>query len=136
MDRTLLTSLDWSQKLRYAGFSQEKASAYWWPHYDDGLYPREGGPPHWNISWDEGGCACKNDWIGAFHAEEILRRLPMCPREGLLLTVCHGLDGSWVVAYGWPTKDAEITIQDFILANAAAAMWCYLAKNNLLPKDA
>jgi len=58
-------------------------------------------------------------------AEEILRRLSP--------TICYssGISGDWTVAIDKDRTDHDAI--DHTLANAAAAMYCYLAENNLLP---
>lgn len=60
-------------------------------------------------------------------AEEILRRLPqIIEHTGLIVTRSQN-DKEWEVAYlgSKPARDSS-------LANAAAAMWCFLKSHNLL----
>jgi hypothetical protein len=142
---SIVTSLEWSKKLKEAGFPQEA-----WAHYrknnptdrDDDAYfffgfgdEFERPKPQWEF----------DDWIAAPTAEEILRRLPkkivQVPKfsygdpEVLMLTANMTTNDLWYVRY-LSSKLQQYGEADESLANAAAAMYCYLAENNLLPPKA
>lgn len=132
----IVTSLDWSKKLKEAGWPQE--STFFWA--------RAARLDEWEvvidaeISWigndniKGSGCGCCErddelaDKFAAPTAEEILRRLPRTVGEAEL-ALNHGpIDGEpWYIFY-----PGVRGIRDFSLANAAAAMYCYLAENKLL----
>lgn len=132
MDESLVTSLEMSIKLRDAGFEQSNAHYYW--------HKKLGG--QWGLLTAEQAARCKNlrwvqEFIAAFLCEEILRRLPgnlgLVGFEAYLqFTMLSG--NRWMLQYmGRKEPPEQPTIVEPSLANAAAAMYCYLAKQKLLP---
>lgn len=147
----ITVSLEMARKLKEAGWPQydNGAAGFFWlyPHYivpffDDEYHPKErdwslkywesGMPHHKCIEIDHPG------FLRAPSAEEILRRLPR------RLAFDGELEGKWICVNsdadrkGWKIGYLDCrqvpVIEDDTLANAAAAMWCYLAENGLLPK--
>ena len=75
-------------------------------------------------------------------AEEILQKLPRRlihegePEGKWLCINSHPDQKGWRIAYLQGQYSAwRNVIEEKSLAKAAAAMWCYLKENNLLPKD-
>lgn len=73
---------------------------------------------------------CKREIIAAPTAEEILRELPANIDGYLKIEMCDDKSG-YRMKY---QNKTNYGICEDTLANAAAAMWCYLAKKNLLQK--
>ena len=122
---SIVTSLDWSEKLKDAGFPQ--ATQMWWA-YDPNHEFVDGFSVY--LSRPE-----RLSEIAAPTAEEILRRLPD-ELSGHVLCTCRS-GKTWAIGYAtddpeW-MEDAYFDTVD-TLANAAAAMYCYLAEQKLLPK--
>jgi hypothetical protein len=134
---SIVVSLERAKELRDAGWPQSsKGSVYAWREDVAGwgiaqMYQDE------NVEWE--------GHISAPTAEEILRRLPLSierAKDGNVrvgfLCVRPVATGGWAVIYrrrtgatGRSTKIADVCADT--LANAAAAMYVYLAENNLLP---
>jgi hypothetical protein len=135
---SIVTSLDWSKKLKEAGWSQEGSTFYWQEHqpthefhvwFRDVLHLSEVKVP--------GLC------FAAPTAEEILRRLPkditkndgscyalevyFCAEDGNCLVYKPMIRGQIMQLADAANKDS--------LANAAAAMWVYLSEQKLLPSS-
>ena len=143
---SIVTSLDWSEKLKEAGWPQD--SAFWWCKWTNDKTPPS---QEWRLEY----VATEYDFVtvtgGAWErfaaptAEEILRRLP----PSLDLDGCYcrlvarkeihisgGVDkGGWLAGYeGRDTEDVSEFQCGSSLTNAAAAMYCYLAEQKLLPE--
>ncbi len=138
---SIVTSLEWSKKIKQAGWPQKEALWFWVHHYraasDEYL---------WELfERDEDDKV--NEHLAAPTAEEILRKLPeeYVAKDGKRLELScgkkikqHGL--GYYVTYETPREphdcdEACCTNDKHSLANAAAAMYCYLAENNLLKND-
>ena len=146
--KDITVSQDWAKKLHEVGW---EAPCY--GHYRKGF----GGEWFFHSFSDEPEHLDDGQWIPAPTAEEILRRLP----ESILMksdfpnmrndsrnpTVYQGLRIGFTAPNRGSIKSrlciryqsdyepacaGEVIIED-TLANAAAAMWCYLKENNLLP---
>ena len=125
----ITTSLEWAEKLKEAGWLQEKSYFVWGrigsgekmgikPRYSEGSRMRYSAPS----------------------AEEILRELPEEIEESdywlEIAKSIHWGDTPWEIRY---RKNGELLLWDDpepiradTLANASAAMWIYLKENNLL----
>ncbi len=124
----ITVSLEWAKKLKEAGWPQGKG--YFYRVVDKTWYQEE--------------CEPRRRWVAKGYqfyslptAEEILRELPQT-MDGYRLTIYPIWDvGAWCVTYlapdHTPHEALEIDYVDKSLANAAAEMWIYLKKNNLLP---
>lgn len=124
---SIVTSLHWSQMLCHNGFPQAGATFYW----NEGLGKDIGVSNQW-VEHD-----LFNNYA-APTAEEILRRLPEVLDQELLLQInSHSaFRERWNVGYWNVNEQTQIKHQQFqdTLANAAAAMYCYLAEQGILPK--
>lgn len=120
---TITVSLEWAKKLKEAGWPQD--SFLYWFHLE-GL----------NSLTSEKIEASAIEYIAAPTAEEILRRLPRVSLSGdeCYLQAERIIKETWNVEYeGTDGISRSEGFADESLANAAAAMWCYLSDNNLLP---
>lgn len=125
-------SLEWAKRLKEVGWPQYEASLYTWVQKgkDD---------EDWSESFLELSSIC---WrmvrVDTFHPkylcaaptdEEILRRLPpsINAEDRFWALHCYTANERWFVDYV-----EHYTQQADTLANAAAAMYCYLAENSLL----
>lgn len=126
---SIVTSLDWSKKLKEAGWPQNEGHFSWY------RYSLTNSAKEWYVE-----CQWQNEgnhleWMAAPTAEDILRRLPerlpgVFGDESLLqIQPLHGMSG-WSVFYHSLGDDDH---SDKSLANAAAAMYYYLAEQKLLP---
>ena len=144
---SIVTSLDWSKKLKEAGWPQEDAIWYWVGHMlDDNMEPTS-----WSL-WPREKEEYREQWKPHIHAaptaEEILRRLPLWIKSKKNIVRTHAksktisgqrikfhlerFDGGYALFYG--TKYSPLCyVEGDTLANAAAAMYCYLAEQKLLP---
>jgi hypothetical protein len=136
----IVTSLEWSKKLRDAGYPQEyKVGNFVWFLF--------GNPDDYRLELCTGHgtghncedcqCECRccypygnKGGIVAPHAEEILRRLPI-GWEAMRNTELEHHD-----TYGirFTEPNGWFKVNEDTLADAAAACYCYLAERNL-PKD-
>lgn len=140
-----VTSLEWSKKLKEAGWPQED-SVFRWAIQKWGDYHVEPFVEYalvgemWNPITQEPHHKT-HTLIAAPTAEEILRRLPDCIEPDFRIFVDRRLPSKkWTVNYRTPidaliprkakTMHEETSVT---LANAAAAMWIYLKENSLLP---
>lgn len=131
---TITVSLDWAKKLREAGWPR-LGSIFWWRCYtskgmDSETWVLETIDRYWPHA--DGRRYTYSEPLAAPTAEEILRRLPKFITEDGMVhrRHVHWDYGDNRVEYGRNhvyCADAES------LANAAAAMYCYLAEQNLLP---
>ena len=134
---SIVTSLDWSKKLKEAGWPQDDSYLFWCRH------PISPEPNEWELGKSIIACLYPDtEFFAAPTAEEILRRLPryLASTGGLnmTLTITPYAD-KWTVEYLLPELgyDNSVLPQTHVsLANAAAAMYCYLAEQKLLPKAA
>lgn len=133
---SITVDLKHAKMLKEAGWPQKEALLWWSSRlhpdpYDESLV--------WQLSNDDRPIGT-HDWCkqaGTFAAptaEEILRRLPLT-MQARPLTMQARYDNCgrvhWGVCY---IKNEKVQMQwQDTLANAAAQMWCYLKKNNLLP---
>jgi len=124
---SITVSLEYAKKLKEAGWPQE-AVWYWPVHYVNGhifALATETHPRSENNALD---------YFAAPTAEEILQRLPeyVGTQFWSIIAEGHVRDGRKVMGYTiyYPTKHEEWSDT---LANAAAAMYCHLAENGLLP---
>ncbi len=124
---SITVSLDMARKLKNAGWLQSEshfifihsdADTKLWSRWNTGGEPR-GGYIDGSMSW------------AAPTAEEILRRLPAEVDDESLYVSSQRYNGLWVVYYGVHGERHQHL--DDTLANAAAAMYCYLAEQKLLP---
>ncbi len=127
---SITVSLEWAKKLKEAGWPQDEQTVNHWRRKGE-IYS-VGGFTTWCLA--------------APTAEEILRRLPdYIGTEYVLVTVRDHPENKWSVNYIRISEkgvnyhpDHEFRARPCdgdSLANAAAAMWCYLAENKLLPKQ-
>ena len=139
----ITVSLEWAKKLKESGYPQDVPEEFgdeqsrWWCQYDDDeptllWLQSDGFNDNDTHGEDE---ECKVLYKSPF-AEEILRRLPWkIQNDGnaFFLRVEPYNDSldvlSWRVVY--PNLHSFTNI-DKSLANAAAAMWCYLKENDLI----
>lgn len=138
---SITVSLKKARELKEAGYPQRISIFHWWKRIGHEEYEELG----MNIMLDGG-----SPYIAAPTAEEILRRLPtMIEYQGgtfLLFIFPHWADApKWMMGYERSIESAQKTGSTLwihgkgayhatgdTLANAAAAMWIYLKKNNLL----
>lgn len=139
---SIVTSIEWSKKLKELGWDQEEALYEWTQAYDwesgrkfrTTLLQRaekRRGEKHGR--WKVGG-GIERKFFATPTTEEILRRLPKVIDQELCLQInVHG--DRWNVGYWNVNEQTMIKYQQFqdTLANAAAAMYCYLSSHNLLP---
>lgn len=143
---SIVPSLEMCKKLKEAGWPQDDAVWYWVGHMlNDKMQPTS-----WTL-WPREKEEYREQWKPHIHAaptaEEILRRLPD------EIPINAGLKGSdyWIEiakSSHWGSTPWEIRyrengtlllwdnpepIRAATLANAAAAMYCYLAEQKLLP---
>ena len=139
---SIVTSLEWSKKLKEAGWERDAAHWYW------NLYRHSSEGEKWFLE-----CPFDIDVdhpyklaIAAPTAEEILRRLPFSVEHKVKTS--NGQVQNYV-SYITPHREKEgwqlflrnshrrprtIWVTEILsLANAAAACYCYLEENNLFP---
>ena len=129
----ITVSLEWAKKLKEAGWLQDGALFCWWlriGHTEYELSPA---------------IFLKNGEFAAPTAEEILRRLPEAIKYPVRNAIEYELfirpfddsdERHWEVIYAKDIDNVDNTPlheTTGTLANAAAAMYCYLADNKLLP---
>lgn len=139
---SIVVSLEMAKRLKEAGFPQDEEMEFWWM-FEEAEDPDD----QWAcLGQDSDYFFNRKTDFAAPTAEEILRRLPAEFKEepkwkdGIGETWKLGMyklrESFWWVGYGYPdmlrTKHTETAKT---LANAAAAMYCYLAENSLLPKS-
>jgi hypothetical protein len=129
LPESIVTSLKWSQKLGEAGWPQKNALYYW--------HKRRSRLGYWGLQTERSiqqylkytkTHKAHQLFFAAPTAEELLRRLPTTINGRQLMVLAGKYD--WRVAYYYdpvPAQDADT------IANAAAAMYCYLAEHDLLP---
>jgi hypothetical protein len=148
---SIVTSLEWSRKLKEAGWPQPvQDAAPFWFWYEEKLHLMSGREtdsgcygPCWSYKdghIDDWSFENRNPHISAIAAaptaEEILRRLP--EEFGECCLDAHRFlahEGFWRVCYEViddGKHDMPHHVLGDTLANAAAAMYCYLAENALL----
>ena len=125
----ITVSLEWAKKLRDAEWDQEDCVFFYVSNDKDDflLVPR-----HYNTM----------EKSESFHhfsaptAEEILRELPhvIHDKGSPRFLQCGKHKKFWDVGY-WRGVEPMKNVTEDTLANAAAAMWIYLKKNNLLPSN-
>ena len=135
---SITVSLDWAKKLKEAGWPQTGQCFYWIAHKGKGMAAVA------FYKHVQNGRYGKSVVFGAAPtAEEILRRLPEAiylgpEREALYLSVMPD-DYKWIVLYSPEYDQRRCDKENFwkrdreSLANASAAMYCYLAEKKLLP---
>jgi hypothetical protein len=134
---SITVDLEHAKLLKEAGWPQETTKmAYWSINEEgDGAIVRTDmehyfGEKYWNSLGES-----LDDQIlfaDAPTAEDILRRLPNCIVENSVpfaLTCIKGINDEWLV--GYPESHPDL-FPGNTLANAAAAMYCYLAEHHLL----
>lgn len=131
----ITVSLEWAKKLKEAGWPQG-GTEFFWMTDSIGVV---------DLIWDKDHKGNWNDFFfAAPTAEEILRRLPdYLGTEYVLVTVRDHPENEWAVnyiaiseggvEYHPDHRNRVRPIQADTLANAAAAMYCYLADHKLLP---
>lgn len=127
----ITVSLEWAKKLKEVGWEQGITIGNWRPSTND-FYRKQ---QQYEIHFTSG--IYRNEKsFDAPTAEEILRRLPAAFKTNLL-NVGKYTPNDWVVSYFDPANAAAFMpyFNDPSFANAAAAMYCYLAENNLLPSS-
>lgn len=157
---SITVSLDMAKKLKEAGWPQGEQIFYFTNAHNIAEYPEDGyeleiGEFHLSgktfLEWAPVEKLNGHLSFAAPTAEEILRRLPtrikrFGDKEEFFLKVAPfrtggGLPRVFFVGYETiPIKDGESVThmmkfepREPSLANAAAAMWCYLSDNKLLP---
>lgn len=142
----IVTSLEWSKKLKEAGWPTNYEAAFFWAIHSDkaNVIP---------ASFLPMSATSDGEYIAAPTSEEILRRLPervhtkstggesvdylriMKTPEGDLWRVFYKNDHRHGSA-SRRRKKTRFSFESTSLANASAEMWCYLSENNLLfPKS-
>lgn len=154
---TITVDLENAKKLKAAGWQYE-SQWYWVTHYLDlggselpAMLVLNQGESHdfHQFYWPEEECTASRteNYYAAPTAEEILRRLPVYFSHGeekRVIRMVRDKDGRYSVfheSYAIKTSLGELPYYDVpkiqkydILANAAAAMYCYLAEHSLLPQ--
>ena len=135
----ITVSLEWAKKLEGSKYPQDKTCS----HY----YDQKGHLVFAAMSEDISNAnritftlvptvplkgSAELPWIAAPTASELMRRLPDTSSNHSILIVQHFLE-KWHVQY-LDGNNIVFIYSDPSLANAAAAMWCYLAENKLLPQ--
>lgn len=132
---SIVVSLEWAKKLREAGWPQDECLFWWCPYLTEnsngspfvGYLISNTAEPQDSHDWTK-----KAEIFADPTAEEILRRLPRVYVEHLRVTPSPGASG-WTVEYRRPGKmRAWVSREADTLANAAAAMYCYLSEQKLL----
>lgn len=137
---SITVSLECAKQLREAGYPQANHEFYW-------IHSEHGRSRVHRTEEDSGGRIASRLVVSepeilyaAPTAEEILARLPEWSEipETMRVEIIHSpLKPSMALREG-ANRDGTIKwkvwFEDISLANAAAAMYCYLAENNLLPK--
>lgn len=145
----ITTSLEWSKKLKKAGWQQALSNGTWyWGQiayedpwlclvHDDVDHVEEDFKNHGKHKHSYSDHECMI--AVAPTAEEILRRLPYSlPWKGdsdnIAILFINKYPSTYRVGYSpqW-TQDAWRTDDSESLSDAAAACYCYLSENNLLP---
>lgn len=125
-----VVDLKGSQKMEKLGFPQE--GIWWWVKETRKSF----GEPHWLLvdrgeaeNWDE-------DVIAAPTVAEMGLVLPEHLSIKANVFQLHldilKINKNWIVSYRIGCAKAEIRIEAKTLANAMAAMWCYLVENKLI----
>lgn len=148
----IIVSLDWAKRLRDAGWKD--FSYYQWVRRGNFWSPVENSEWIRRFMEDDGSIHGADEYMPAPTAEEILRRLPTQVKarppkhfthDRYRVHIGHntvGADNERGYKDSWGVhlrrrKAPKIlpgsTFWDDSLANAAAAMYCYLAKQKLLP---
>lgn len=133
--KSIAVSLEMARKLKEAGWPQETSKLTYWsvdPEGNDAVVRSEMERHFIDAYWNSRGEACDDQFrfADAPTAEEILRRLLTC-------IGCGRYGDDFFCDYYNRKPDLPVLQHQEIadtLANAAAAMYCYLAKNGLLPK--
>jgi hypothetical protein len=134
---SISVALDWANALEAVGFPQDDSALIWC-----GCNPK-----HESFVWQRRNNEVCGGWdLAAPTAEEILRRLPnhlvalmkdnRSPTLRFRRLDTHAGDGSrWCLGYdiGHDNYLGGFSTEEDTLANAAAAMYCYLAEQKLLP---
>lgn len=130
---SIVVSLDWAKKLKEAGWLQNETMFLL---EADGLNAKL-------IRSAEGATRATSpfSYFSAPTAEEILRRLPkICVIQKERVELCCHWSITRQPGVFYHTFDGGHASEEIVecceetLANAAAAMYCYLDSNNLLPK--
>lgn len=125
---SIVVSLEHAKALKKAGWPQEDSYLHWCHHHSNASDSLDG--MVWNV-YQKDDDDRVNEWIAAPTSEEILRMLPQLVNHfGLIIARTPDNQG-WEVAYLGGYKG----FREPSLANAAAAMYCYLSENNLLPSS-
>ena len=147
---SIVTSLEWSKKLKEAGWNQKQPNFLWVEFFNtSSTVPKERLSSLIRIDeWH--GCDCEQPYkdrsylkslsrYAAPTAEEILRRLPMdrvrLGQYFMMNVPKKGDSGNrWYVSYKkYVSREDTHEEHGDTIANAAAAMFCYLAEHKLLP---
>lgn len=126
---SICVSLEMAKRLKEAGWSQEDSPFVWTNNSINRVVYRR------NLL--TGGTRKRSFIYAAPTAEEILRRLPKsCATKNRMIhrlsINCNG-GKRWNIFYGKDAFDSPIAVDpDDSLANAAAAMTCYLVEQGLL----
>lgn len=110
---SIVVSLDYAKRLKEAGWPQYRGEVFGWFEDASG---------DWSVCVVES--FPEDDHIAAPTAEEILRRLPSA-----VISFLPFEKSPWMVM----VNEAGHDVCETTLANAAAACYCYLAENKLLP---
>ena len=112
-----VTSLEWSKKLKACGFPQGQSEFVW-------RLVSRGSETQWEVDYRRGGDFDYNS-IDALLPCEIVEELPYD------VEYQKHVDGdSWMLIH--PSVTDPLGIQDKTLANALAAMYCYLQEKGFL----
>lgn len=136
----ITVSLEWAKKLKEAGLEQGITIGNWRPSTND-FYRKQ---QQYEIHFTSGSYRNEKSF-DAPTAEEILRRLPEAIKYPVRNAIEYELfirpfddldERHWEVIYAKDIDNVDNTPlheTTGTLANAAAAMYCYLADNKLLP---
>ena len=126
---SIVTSLEWSKKLKEAGWPQDDYLFIW----------RGPAPQHGRPDWNLGECFDTHANDGCFAAptaEEILRKLPklIVHKEIHSRLYITPYENDYEVGYSpqW-NEGIKLNRAEESLADAAAAMFVFLAEQKLLP---
>lgn len=138
---SITTDLQWSRRLKEAGFPQDSVWHWRFWHNVPGDYILCDEEDIHELSKPEESDGLL-EYFAAPTAEEILRRLPKTLDHWLLDCLPNPDEDLWAVSYFSaidPEQPTHPAIQEVLpceadtLANAAARMYCHLAENKLLP---